>query len=79
MLDLLRRRSDIRLERAGPSRVRLVGVPLGVAVALLATALGEADAQLVDFHWEQPSLEEAFVRLTGLDAAAMLQDKGGGR
>jgi len=77
VLDKLRRNPGLVLSEGGNGTVSIRGLDPTRALAALGEALAGEAVQVQDVHLEMPSLEDAFVHITGLEAAAMLQEKGG--
>ncbi len=78
VVERLRRRAGLRVVEVGSGEVRLLGLEPARAVEALGEALAGEDVDLRDVYLELPTLEDAFVHITGLDASVMLQEKGGG-
>ncbi|NPV07893.1 MAG: ABC transporter ATP-binding protein [Anaerolineae bacterium] len=79
VLEKLRRHPGVRLIEGGTAEVRISSPEPARAVIVLGEALAGEPVQVEDVHLEVPSLEDAFVHITGLDLTTMLQEKGSRR
>ena len=76
---LSERLPELRVVAVGHNKVRIYG---GTSVEVLETVLEYAkgnDILIEEVNSIKPSLEDAFIKITGLSPSIMATEKGGGR
>ncbi len=71
--------ADLELEQPGPGRLRVASSRGPVPVGPVIRVLEEAGCEVTEARRLRPSLEDVFVRLTGIEAAVLRTEKGAGR
>ncbi len=71
--------SELEFAQPGPGRLRVESSRGPVPVGPLIRALEEDGCDVTEARRMRPSLEDVFVRLTGIEATALRTEKGGGR
>jgi len=79
VVEKLRGRSALTISADGDRGVRILSEDPTAAIVALGQVLAQEDLSLRDIRLDSPSLEDAFVYVTGLDPEVMQREKGEGR